>query len=67
MVDDIAKRKFKGGWKKLFRNTTKCILKFAEENQEININVKGKDKNEISYFKKICDNLVIKTLIKLKI
>lgn len=66
VVDDIAKRKFKGGWKKLFRNTTKCILKFAEENQEININVKGKDNNEISYFKKICDTLGYKNLDKIK-
>ena len=66
VVDDIAKKKFKGGWKKLFKNTTKCILKFAEENQDIKINVKGKDYNEISYFKKICDTLGYKNLDKIK-
>ena len=66
VVDDKAKKKFKGGWIKLFKNTSKSILKFAEENQDIRINIKGKDYNEISYFKKISYNLGYENLDKIK-
>ena len=38
----VKLKKFYGGWRNLFKNTTKIVLKFAEENQNIKVNIKGK-------------------------
>ena len=65
-LDNEKKRNFKEGWTNLFKNTTKIVLKFAEENQDIKINVKGKHSGEINYFKKVCDELGYINLNKIK-
>lgn len=66
VINSEAKKNFKGGWRNLFKNTTKIVLKFAEENQNIKVNIKGKHLGEIFYFKKICDELGYKDLDKIK-